>query len=113
MHYLEVLRRPSNLLLGPHLMSQFSRFVATRFLLAVVTLLIVTFIVFSLMELSPVQVFDRCWGELVLGQWVIVPRPENYVIRWLNWVSDIFLHGEFGYACVARHPITDLIGGRF
>ena len=94
-------------------MSQFSRFVATRFLLAIVTLLIVTFIVFSLMELSPFQVFDRCWGELVLGQWIIVLRAEFYVIRWANWVSDIFLHGDFGYACVARQQINALLGVKF
>jgi ABC-type dipeptide/oligopeptide/nickel transport system permease component len=37
-------------------MSQFCHFVATRFLLAIVTLLIVTFIVYSLMELSPLKV---------------------------------------------------------
>jgi peptide/nickel transport system permease protein len=28
-------------------------------------------------------------------------------------VSDIFLHGDFGYACVARQQITTLLGGRF
>jgi ABC-type dipeptide/oligopeptide/nickel transport system permease component len=48
-------------------MSPFCRFVATRFLLAIVTLLLVTFIVYSLMGLSPVQVFDRC-REQVLGK---------------------------------------------
>ena len=113
MHCLEVQGRVSNLLLGPILMSQFCRFVTMRFLLAIFTLLIVTFIVFSLMELSPVQVFDRCWGELVLGEWIIVPRNEFYVIRWVIWVSDIFLHGDFGYACIARQQINDLLGVRF
>ena len=66
MHCLEEPGRTSDLLSGPNLMSQFCRFVATRFLLAIVTLLLVTFIVYSLMALSPVQVFDRCW-EQVLG----------------------------------------------
>ena len=107
MHCLEVLGKTSDLLLGPHLMSQFCRFVATRFLLAIVTLLIVTFIVFSLVELSPVQVFDRCWN------WQKVPRHGHYVIRWVNWVLDIFLHGDFGFACVARQPITELLGVKF
>ena len=93
-------------------MLQFSRFVAMRFLLAIVTLLLVTFIVYSLIELSPVQVFDRCW-EQVLGKWKRVPRDAFYVIRWANWVSDIFLHGDFGYACIARQQITELLGVRF
>ena len=93
-------------------MLQFSRFVTMRFLLAIVTLLLVTFIVYSLIELSPVQVFDRCW-EQVLGKWRRVPRDAFYVIRRANWLSDIFLHGDFGYACVARQQITELLGVRF
>jgi len=67
-------------------MLKFSRFVATRFLLAIVTLLIVTFVVYSLMELSPVQIFERCWVR-VDGLWERQPRNEFYVIRWLIWVK--------------------------
>jgi peptide/nickel transport system permease protein len=93
-------------------MLKICRFVATRFLLAIVTLLLVTFIIYSLIELSPVQIFDRCW-EQVLGKWRIMPRDEFYVIRWANWVSDIFLHGDFGYACIGRQQINDLLGVKF
>jgi len=109
-----MLGRISDLLLGPILMSQFCRFVATRFLLAIVTLLIVTFVVYSLMELSPVQVFERCW-VLVDGKWERQPRNEFYVIRWLIWVSDIFLHGDLGSSCInpSQQQITGLIGARF
>ncbi len=112
MHCLKVLERTSDLLLGLHLMSQFIRFVVTRFLLAIVTLLLVTFIVYSLTELSPVEVSDRCF-ELVGGRYIIVTRDEFYVIRWLNWVSDIFLHGDFGYACIARLQINAMLGVKF
>jgi len=112
MHCLKVLERTSDLLLGLHLMSQFIRFVVTRFLLAIVTLLLVTFIVYSLTELSPVEVSDRCF-EPVGGTFIIVTRDEFYVIRWLNWVSDIFLHGDFGYACIARLQINALLGVKF
>jgi len=93
-------------------MSQFIRFVVTRFLLAIVTLLLVTFIVYSLTELSPVEVSDRCF-ELVEGRYIVVTHDEFYVIRWLNWVSDIFLHGDFGYACIARLQINALLGVKF
>ncbi len=98
-------------------MLKFCRFVATRFLLAIVTLLIVTFIVFSLMELSPVRIFERCMESisrgLITGESGFVTRHEYYVIRWLNWALDIFLHGDFGFACIARQQINDLIGDRF
>jgi peptide/nickel transport system permease protein len=112
MHCVEMLGRTNDLLLEPHLMPQFIRFVATRFLLAIVTLLLVTFIVYSLMELSPVQFTDRCW-ENVAGTWQIVPRHEFFVIRWLNWVSGIFLRADFGYACVGRTHINALLGVKF
>jgi peptide/nickel transport system permease protein len=114
MQCLDVQERFSDLLLGPILMLLFCRFVATRFLLAIVTLLIVTFVVYSLMELSPVQVFERCWVR-VDGLWERQPRNEFYVIRWLIWVSDIFLHGDLGSSCIISPPrqITDLIGARF
>ncbi len=90
-------------------MSKFSRFVITRFLLAIVTLLIVTFIVFSLMELNPIDSFARCTAERL----EFVPRHENYVIRWLNWVSDIFLHGDLGFTCLSRMQINTLLGNKF
>ena len=95
-------------------MLKFIRFVATRFLLAIVTLLIVTFVVYSLMELSPVQVFERCWVR-VDGLWERQPRNEFYVIRWVIWVSDIFLHGDFGSTCIApnQQRINALIGAKF
>jgi len=114
MHCSDVQGRISDLLLGPILMSQFCRFVATRFLLAIVTLLIVTFVVYSLMELSPVQVFERCWVR-VDGLWERQPRNEFYVIRWIIWVSVIFLHGDLGSSCIISPPrqITALIGARF
>jgi peptide/nickel transport system permease protein len=107
-----MLGRTSDLLLGPILMSQFCRYVIMRFLLAIVTLLLVTFIVYSLMELSPIQIFDRCWVR-VDGKWERMPRNEFYVIRWVIWVSDIFLHGDFGVTCVTQQRITELIGVRF
>ena len=49
------------------------------------------------------------WG----GTWQIVPRHEFFVIRWLNWVSGIFLRADFGYACVGRTHINALLGVKF
>ena len=114
MHCLDVLGRTSDLLQGPHFMLKICRFVATRFLLAIVTLLIVTFVVYSLMELSPAQIFERCW-VLVDGKYERQLLNEFYVIRWLIWVSDIFLHGDLGSSCITPTPqtITGLIGARF
>ncbi len=86
-------------------MLQFIRFVGKRFILAIVTLLLVTFIVFTLMELSPVQYTARCN--------LYVPLDGPFVIRWLNWVKEVFVHGDFGYSCVLRTRINLLLGTKF
>jgi peptide/nickel transport system permease protein len=88
-------------------MLQFGRFAAMRFLLAVGTLLIVTFIVFSLMELSPVNYSERCW--------FLKPADQHYIARWVNWVTEVFLHGDFGVSCVTSNgtPVNRLLGNKF
>jgi peptide/nickel transport system permease protein len=86
-------------------MLQFGRFVGMRLIMAIVTLLMVTFIVFSLMELSPVNYAERCW--------TFKPLVGPYVTRWANWVTAVFLHGDFGESCVLRMRINLLLGTKF
>lgn len=88
-------------------MLQFGRFAAMRFLLAVGTLLIVTFIVFSLMELSLVNYSERCR--------FLKPADQHYIARWVNWVTEVFLHGDFGVSCVTStgRRINTLLGNKF
>jgi len=88
-------------------MLQFGRFVGMRLIMAIVTLLMVTFIVFSLMELSPVN---------CLGRYQAI--NEHYVTRWANWVTDVFVHGDFGVSCLGdssfgQMRINTLLGNRF
>ena len=86
-------------------MLQFSRFVGVRLFFAIVTLLIVTFIVFTLMELNQVQYSERCWA--------FKPLDQHYVVRWLDWVKNVFLHGDFGETCILRMRINTLLGSKF
>lgn len=87
-------------------MLQFCRFVGMRFIMAIVTLLMVTFIVFTLMELSPLQYSARCNLYVPLGD-------KPFVIRWVNWVVGVFVHFDFGYSCVLRTHINILLGTKF
>ncbi len=85
-------------------MLQFGRFVGMRFIMAIVTLLMVTFIVFSLMELTPVN----CSARYQVSN-------EHYVIRWVNWVTGVFLHGDFGVSCFGfgTRRVNILLGNKF
>ena len=86
-------------------MLSFCRFVGMRFIMAIVTLLMMSVIVFSLMELSPVNCAERWLPPEALG--------KNYLTRWVNWVTGVFLHGDFGMSCSWRGSVNFLLGNRF
>jgi peptide/nickel transport system permease protein len=105
-------------------MLQFSRFVGMRFVMSIITLLTVSFIVFSLMELVPANCAERYLAfKNSQGQQISVSdiRAEEirmgldkpYVARWVNWVSDVFLRGDFGTSCILRVRVNDLLGTKF
>lgn len=102
-------------------MLQFAQFAATRAGMAIVTLLLVSFIVFSLMEMVPgncaerylaykntqgsrIEVEDIRAEEKRLG----LDRP--FLIRWASWVGNAFFKGQFGDSCILRVNINQLLG---
>jgi peptide/nickel transport system permease protein len=86
-------------------MVQLGRFLVMRFIMAVATLVIVSFIVFSLMELSPVAYFERCWS--------IMPLDAPYMTRWVDWLANVLIQGDFGQSCILRKSINALLGTKF
>ncbi|MBL4872729.1 MAG: ABC transporter permease [Rhodobacteraceae bacterium] len=85
-------------------MMQFIRFVSMRFILAVISLLLVTFILFTFMELGPFRSI-RCADY--------IPLNDHYIIRWVNWVTGVFFRGDFGVSCVLGTKISILLGTKF
>ena len=105
-------------------MLQFLQFTLIRAAMALFTLFMVSLIVFTLMELVPgncaerylafkntqgasITVEDIAAEERRLG----LDRP--FLLRWGDWVSDVFLRGEFGDSCILRLDINDLLGDKF
>ncbi|MCK4712167.1 MAG: ABC transporter permease, partial [Marinosulfonomonas sp.] len=87
-------------------MLQFSRFVAVRAALAVLTLILVSFIVFTLMELVPGDCAERYLSFKNSQGSVITPADidaervrlgldKPYIQRWGIWIVNAF-QGEFG-----------------
>lgn len=102
-------------------MLQYAKFALQRASMAIVTLLLVSFIVFSLMELVPgncaerylaykntqgskITVEDIAAEERRLG----LDRP--FMVRWVSWVGNVFIKGEFGDSCILRVNINELLG---
>ena len=102
---------------------QFARFTLIRAGLAIVTLLMVSLIVFSLMEFVPGTCAERylAWkntqGESITiddikleEQRLGLDRP--FLVRWGSWVGNVFFRGDFGTSCILRVNINDLLGYR-
>ncbi|MGI9511689.1 MAG: ABC transporter permease [Anderseniella sp.] len=105
-------------------MVQFIQFAATRAAMAVFTLLTVSLIVFTLMELVPgtcaerylaykntqgagISVEDIKAEEKRLG----LDRP--FLVRWGSWIGNVVFRGEFGDSCILRININQLLGDKF
>ena len=105
-------------------MGQFSQFVLTRAVMAVFTLLLVSLIVFSLMEMVPGTCAERYLAfKNTQGQQISIEDIEAeerrlgldkpFVVRWLGWVGSVMFKGEFGDSCILRLNINQLLGDKF
>ena len=101
-------------------MLQYLQFAATRFAMAVVTLLLVSFIVFSLMEMVPGTCAERYLAfKNTQGSQITVEDIEAekkrlgldrpFVVRWGSWVGNVFFRGDFGESCILRVSINNLL----
>jgi peptide/nickel transport system permease protein len=92
--------------------------------LAIVTLLTVSFIVFTLMEMVPANCAERYLSyksfqggqisdEDIAAEERRLGLDKPYVIRWASWVGNVFFRGDFGDSCILRVNINQLLGSKF
>ena len=104
-------------------MFQFGRFVLTRAMMALITLIIVSLIVFSLMELVPGDcaerylAFKNTQGSGISVEDIEIERQrlgldKPFMTRWSIWIANAF-QGEFGDSCILRVNIAQLLGDKF
>lgn len=104
-------------------MLQFGRFALIRALMAVLTLGIVSLVVFTLMELVPGDCAERYLAfKNTQGSGVSVADIETerrrlgldrpFPERWVKWIFNAF-RGEFGDSCILRVNISQLLGTKF
>jgi len=94
------------------------RFLATRLLLAVPTLLAISFLVFFASYLSPADPVDILLGQRASPEskqrtrheWGLDQPP---LLRYGNYVAAIVTRGDFGRSYQTREPITKIIGRGF
>jgi len=105
-------------------MLQFANFVVMRAAMAAFTLLLVSLIVFTLMEMVPGDCAERYLAfKNTQGQSITVEDIEAerkrlgldrpFLERWLSWVGNVVFRGEFGTSCILRVDINQLMGDKF
>jgi peptide/nickel transport system permease protein len=104
-------------------MQQLIQFILIRAAMAVFTLILVSFIVFTLMELVPGDcaerylAFKNTQGSQISiadieAERVRLGLDKPYVVRWAAWLGNAF-QGEFGDSCILRVSINQLLGDKF
>ncbi|GAA6194505.1 ABC transporter permease [Phaeobacter sp. NW0010-22] len=104
-------------------MLQFARFAATRAAMALITLTIVSLVVFTLMELVPGDCAERylsyknTQGSAITLADIDAERARlgldrPFLTRWVSWLTGAF-QGDFGSSCILRVDIAQLLGAKF
>lgn len=105
-------------------MGRFFQFTFVRAVMSLFTLLTVSLIVFTLMELVPGNCAERYLAfKNTQGQQITVADIEAeerrlgldrpFIVRWGNWVGNVFFKGEFGDSCILRLNINQLLSDKF
>lgn len=104
--------------------SQYFYYVRNRFLMAMVGLLTVSLIVFSLMEVLPGDCAEKyiayksTQGETITQADIDAERArmglnQPFAVRWGSWVANLTLNGDLGFSCAKRQPVNLALGDRF
>lgn len=105
-------------------MPAFARFVVFRAGMAVLSLLIVSFLVYSLMELVPGNCairylsYKMTQGQIITdaeihAEEVAMGLDKPFFERWTGWMGDVVFHGDFGESCMLQKSVNKMIGEKF
>ncbi|HEX6118364.1 MAG TPA: ABC transporter permease [Dongiaceae bacterium] len=92
------------------------RLVAGRILLSLLTLLIVSLIVFAVLEILPGDVATRILGRDATPESLALLRAKLGLgdpapLRYLHWLGGL-LSGNPGHSLVSSRPVTEILGPR-
>jgi peptide/nickel transport system permease protein len=97
-------------------------YIVKRILTMIPTLLLISMLVFTIIELPPGDYFEGYVAELrALGEQADLTEIEilrdrygfdqPQYVRYLRWVGGM-LHGDFGYSFEYRLPVSEVVGDR-
>lgn len=103
-------------------MREMIRYIAWRCMVMIPTLILISLLIFTIIQLPPGDYFESYVEELkAIGEKADMQEIEALrarygfdqpmPIRYLNWVGGM-LHGDFGYSFEYRMPVSDVVGDR-
>ncbi|MCT9820967.1 ABC transporter permease [Microbacterium sp. W1N] len=93
-----------------------TRFILRRLAQVIPMLLVLTFVVFFLIQLAPYDVVDSITTPNMSDETVAIMR-ERYgldqpvIVQYLSWLGNV-LQGDLGYSLTSRQPITAELAAR-
>ncbi|MGH6929509.1 MAG: ABC transporter permease, partial [Dongiaceae bacterium] len=92
------------------------RLLIGRILLSLLTLLIVSILIFAVIEVLPGDVASRVLGRDATPESLALLREKLHLndpapMRYLRWLGGI-LQGDFGQALTSARPITEILAPR-
>ena len=105
-------------------MLKFLKFTLTRAALSLITLLIISLIVFTLMEMVPGNCAERYLAfKNTAGQNITIADiaaeerklglDKPFLARFGTWTGNVFFKGEFGESCILRLNINQILSDKF
>jgi peptide/nickel transport system permease protein len=93
-----------------------TRLIAQRFLLALFTLLLVSFLIFAVLEILPGDVATRILGRDATPETLAALRERMHLddpalLRYGRWLWGV-LHGDFGQSLVSARSVEEVLGPR-
>lgn len=98
-------------------MNTLASMITKRILFGVLTLLVISLLIFVGVEALPGDLAEAVLGQSATPETVQAFRTELKLdlpphVRYISWIGD-FLHGDLGNSLANGRPITDVIGWRF
>jgi len=99
------------------------KYIVQRVLLMVPLFFLISLLIFIVIELPPGDYVDLLVIDLVSSGQPVSPEEEAelraqfgldkpFPLRYIRWISDIVLHGDFKMSLLLRKPVSELIVAR-
>lgn len=96
------------------------RFIIRKLLTMVITVFLISFACFFIITLPPGDFLTTYIGQMQAAGETVSPEviaalretyglDQPFVIQYFKWISNILLHGDFGYSFTLSMPVTSVI----